>query len=108
MDRGTALLGIACAVQIATYACFFNLTPLLPVIGSDLGLDAGALGALIGVGGIIALLVQLPAGSGGDAYGRKPFFALGMLLLLVALALRWQAYHPVPLLLAQMMAGASL
>jgi len=108
MDRSTALLGIACAVQIATYACFFNLTPLLPLVGSDLGLDAGALGALIGVGGIVALLVQLPAGTGGDAIGRKPFFALGMLLVLVALGLRWQAQNPVLLLLAQVMAGAAL
>ncbi len=108
MDRNTELLGIACAVQIATYASFFNLTPLLPRVGADLGLDAGALGALIGVGGIVALLVQLPAGSGGDAYGRKPFFALGMLLILVGLALRWQATQPALLLLGQVVAGAAL
>jgi MFS family permease len=99
---------VACAVQIATYGCFFNLTPLLPIVGSDLGLDAGALGALVGVGGIVALLVQLPAGSGGDAFGRRPFFALGMVLLLLALALRWQADHPATLLLAQVLAGAAL
>jgi MFS family permease len=99
---------IACAVQIATYACFFNLTPLLPRVGSDLGLDAGALGALFGVGGIVALLAQLPAGSGGDAFGRRPFFALGMVLLLIALALRWQADHPALLLAAQVAAGGAL
>ncbi len=102
------LLTIACALQIATYGCFFNLTPLLPQVGNDLGLDAGALGALIGVGGIVALVVQLPAGTGGDAIGRRPFFALGMLLLLVTLALRWQARGPALLLLAQVAAGAAL
>jgi predicted MFS family arabinose efflux permease len=95
-------------VQIATYASFFNITPLLPEVGTDLGLDAGALGALIGVGGIVALLVQLPAGSGGDTYGRRPFFAFGMLLALIALGLRWQAQSALALLLAQIAAGASL
>jgi predicted MFS family arabinose efflux permease len=102
------LLMMACAVQIATYACFFNLTPLLPQVGNDLGLDAGALGALIGIGGIVALVVQLPAGTGGDAVGRRPFFALGMVLLLVTLALRWRAQGPALLLLAQVAAGAAL
>jgi predicted MFS family arabinose efflux permease len=77
-------------------------------MGLDLGLDAGALGALIGVGGIVALLVQLPAGSGGDAFGRRPFFALGMVLVLIALALRSQAQQPHVLLLAQVAAGAAL
>jgi MFS family permease len=95
-------------VQIATYASFFNITPLLPEVGTDLGLDAGALGALIGVGGIVALLVQLPAGSGGDTYGRGPFFAFGMLLALLALGLRWQAQSALALLLAHIAAGASL
>jgi MFS family permease len=108
MDRGAALLGVACAVQIATYACFFNLQPLLPLVGADLNLDAGALGALVGVGGIVGLLVQLPAGSGGDTVGRRPFFALGMLLLLSASLLRWQAYSALALLAAQVLAGAAL
>ena len=103
-----SLLVTACLVQIATYACFFNVTPFLPQVGLDLGLDAGALGALIGAGGIVALLVQLPAGTGGDLYGRRPFFALGMLLALVGLALRSQAEHPIVLLLAQIATGAAL
>ncbi len=103
-----SLLATACAVQIATYACFFNITPFLPEVGLDLGLDAGALGVLFGVGGIVALLVQLPAGTGGDLYGRRPFFALGMLLALVGLALRSQAEHPLVLLLAQIATGAAL
>jgi predicted MFS family arabinose efflux permease len=80
----------------------------LPQVGLDLGLDAGELGALIGVGGIVALLVQLPAGSGGDAFGRRPFFALGMILVLVALAVRSQAQQPIVLLASQVAAGAAL
>ncbi|HET6318788.1 MAG TPA: MFS transporter [Chloroflexota bacterium] len=103
-----SLLATACAVQIAAYSCFFNLTPFLPRVGLDLELDAGALGALVGVGGIVALLAQLPAGTGGDVHGRRPFFALGMLLALVGLALRSQAEHPLVLLLSQMALGAAL
>jgi len=109
LQRGTnVLLVTACAVQVATYASFFNITPLLPQVGQDLGLDAGALGALIGIGGIVALLVQLPAGTLADTYGRRPFFALGMVLSLLALWLRWQAQDALALLLAQVAAGASL
>jgi MFS family permease len=93
---------------MVTYASFFNLTPLYPRVGADLGLDAGALGALVGLGGIVALLVQLPAGSGADALGRRPFFAAGMLLLLLSLALRWQTEHPLQFLAAQIAAGAAL
>ncbi|HEV7662514.1 MAG TPA: MFS transporter [Chloroflexota bacterium] len=106
--RDAVLLACACAVQIATYGCFFNLTPLYPAVGRDLGLDPGTLGVLVGVGGIVALLSQLPAGSGGDTYGRRPFFAAGMVCLLVCLLLRWQATQPAVLLIAQLAAGAAL
>lgn len=106
--RDWVLLACACAVQIATYGCFFNLTPLYPAVGRDLGLDSGALGILVGAGGIVALLSQLPAGSGGDTYGRRPFFAAGMVCLLVSLVLRWLTYEPVLLLVAQLAAGAAL
>jgi predicted MFS family arabinose efflux permease len=105
-ERSTLI--VACLLQIVTYACFFNLTPLYPQVGHDLRLDAGALGALVGVGGIVALLVQLPSGSGGDRYGRRPFFALGMVLLLVSLLIRWQTQHALLLLLSQIAAGAAL
>jgi MFS transporter, DHA1 family, chloramphenicol resistance protein len=113
LTRGTqrpsaALLGTACAVQVAAYASFFNLTPLFPEVGADLGMDAGALGALVGFGGIVALLAQVPAGNGGDRYGRRPFFAVGLLLALLGLLLRWQAYAPATLLLGQVAAGAAL
>ena len=94
-----ALLATACAVQVAAYASFFNLTPLFPEVGADLGMDAGALGALVGFGGIVSLLAQLPAGSGGDTFGRRPFFAVGLVLACLGLLLRWQAYAPVTLLL---------
>src|SRR4051794_10960368 len=106
--RDGVLLACACAVQIATYGCFFNLTPLYPEVGRDLGLDPGRLGALVGVGGIVALITQLPAGSGGDRYGRRPFFAVGMVCLMVSLLLRWQAKQPATLLVAQIAAGAAL
>ncbi|MDQ3809998.1 MAG: MFS transporter, partial [Chloroflexota bacterium] len=96
-----ALLATACAVQVATYATYFNITPLAPRVAGELGLDAGALGALIGTGGIVALVLQVPAGSGGDAYGRRRFFAGGMLLLILALGLRWAAHGSVLLLCAQ-------
>jgi predicted MFS family arabinose efflux permease len=94
--------------QFVTYACFFNLTPLYPAVGQDLGLDAGALGALIGIGGAVAVLVQVPAGSGGDAIGRRPFFGAAMVLLLLGQLARWQAQSATALLVAQVLAGAAL
>jgi DHA1 family bicyclomycin/chloramphenicol resistance-like MFS transporter len=93
--------------QFVTYACFFNLTPLYPQIAQDLGLDPGALGTLIGVGGIVSLLAQVPGGSGGDRWGRRPFFALAMGLLLLSQLARWQAYTPAALLLGQVLGGAA-
>lgn len=106
--RPTVLLIAACAVQIATYGTYFNLTPLYPSVGRDLHVDPGTLGILVGAGGIVSLLIQLPAGSGGDAYGRRPFFAAGMVCLAFALLLRWQTVNPLMLLIAQLGAGAAL
>ena len=108
VSRDWTLISCACAIQVATYACFFNLTPLYPQVAGELGMDAGALGALVGMGGIVALLTQLPAGSGGDTFGRGPFFAGGMVCLLAALGLRWQAHAPAALLTGQLFAGAAL
>jgi predicted MFS family arabinose efflux permease len=101
------LLFTAGLFQFATYACFFNLTPLYPQVGRDLGVDAGALGTLVGTGGLVALLVQIPAGSGGDRWGRRPFFVLAMLLLVLSQLGRWQAQLPATLLLAQILGGAA-
>jgi DHA2 family methylenomycin A resistance protein-like MFS transporter len=70
--------------------------------------DAGTLGALIGIGGAVAVLVQVPAGSGGDAWGRRPFFGAAMLLLLLGQLARWQAQSATALLIAQVLAGAAL
>lgn len=102
------LVACACAVQVATYGCYFNLTPLYPSVSQDLHLDPGSLGVLVGAGGIVALLSQLPAGSGGDTYGRRPFFAAGMVCLVLALLLRWQTTGPLMLLVGQLLAGAAL
>jgi predicted MFS family arabinose efflux permease len=93
--------------QFVTYACFFNLTPLYPQVAQDLGLDPGALGSLIGVGGIVSLLAQIPGGSGGDRWGRRPFFALAMSLLLLSQLARWQAHTPTILLLGQILGGGA-
>jgi predicted MFS family arabinose efflux permease len=93
--------------QFVTYACFFNITPLNPQIARDLGLDAGALGSLVGVGGIVSLLAQIPGGSGGDRWGRRPFFAAALGLLLLSQLARWQAATPAVLLLAQILGGAA-
>ena len=93
--------------QFITYACFFNLTPLYPQVALDLGVDAAALGSLIGVGGLVALLAQIPGGSGGDRWGRRPFFALALGLLSLSQLARWQAQTPPVLLLAQILGGAA-
>ncbi len=93
--------------QFVTYACFFNLTPLYPEIAGDLGLDAGALGSLVGIGGIVSLLAQVPGGSGGDRWGRRPFFAIALGLLLLSQLARWQASTPTVLLAAQVLGGAA-
>ena len=55
----------------------------------------------------MALLVQVPAGSSGDRWGRRPFFALAMLLLVLSQLARWQAQAPAILLLAQILGGAA-
>ncbi|MBV9896423.1 MAG: MFS transporter [Chloroflexi bacterium] len=93
--------------QFVTYACFFNLTPLYPEVASDLGVDAGALGGLVGIGGIVSLLAQVPGGSGGDRWGRRPFFAVALGLLLLSQLARWQATTPTVLLAAQVLGGAA-
>ncbi|HEY2595668.1 MAG TPA: MFS transporter, partial [Chloroflexota bacterium] len=101
------LLLAAGLFQFVTYACYFNLTPLYPEVSRDLGLDAGALGTLIGLGGIVSVLVQVPAGSGGDRWGRRPFFALAMLMLALSQLARWQSFVPSTLLLAQLLGGGA-
>ncbi|HEY1294328.1 MAG TPA: MFS transporter [Chloroflexota bacterium] len=93
--------------QFVTYACYFNLTPLNPQVSRDLGLDAGELGTLVGLGGIVSVLVQVPAGSGGDRWGRRPFFALAMLMLAASQLARWQSYAPSTLLIAQILGGGA-
>ena len=65
------------------------------------------LGALVGVGGVVSLLVQVPGGSGGDRWGRRPFFAAAMLLLALSQLTRWQAVAPPIFLLAQILGGAA-
>jgi predicted MFS family arabinose efflux permease len=54
------------------------------------------------------VLLQVPAGSGGDTWGRRPFFGAAMVLLLVAQLARWQARDAAVLLVAQLLAGAAL
>jgi predicted MFS family arabinose efflux permease len=76
-------------------------------VSRDLGLDAGALGTLVGLGGIVSVLVQVPAGSGGDRWGRRPFFALAMLMLALSQLMRWQSYAPSTLLVAQVLGGGA-
>jgi DHA2 family methylenomycin A resistance protein-like MFS transporter len=71
-------------------------------------LDPGELGALVGIGGAVAVLVQVPAGSGGDAWGRRPFFGAAMVLLVLGQLARWQAQSATALLTAQILAGAAL
>lgn len=93
--------------QFVTYACYFNLTPVYPEVARDLGVDAGVLGALVGVGGIVSLLVQVPGGSGGDRWGRRPFFAAAMVLLVLTQLARWQAVAPPIFLLAQVLGGTA-
>ena len=101
------MLFAAAVFQFVTYALFFNLTPLNPEVGRDLNLDAGALGTLVGIGGIASVLVQVPGGSGGDRWGRRPFFVVAMLLLAGSQIARWQAFQPATLLVAQILGGAA-
>jgi predicted MFS family arabinose efflux permease len=63
---------------------------------------------LVGIGGAVAVLVQVPAGSGGDLWGRRPFFGAAMLLLVLGQLARWQAQSATALLTAQILAGAAL
>ena len=74
-------------------------------MASDLQVDAGTLGALVGAGGVISLLVQVPGGSGGDRWGRRPFFAAAMVLLVASQIARWLAVAPPVLLVAQLLGG---
>ena len=53
------------------------------------------------------MLVQVPAGSGGDRWGRRPFFALAMLMLALSQLTRWQSTTPSMLLLAQVLGGGA-
>jgi MFS family permease len=57
---------------------------------------------------MVAVVVQVPAGSGGDALGRRPFFGAAMLLLVLGQVARWQAHSAIELLVAQVLAGAAL
>lgn len=70
-------------------------------------MDAGALGSLVGLGGIVSLLAQVPGGSGGDRWGRRPFFGVALVLLLLSQLARWQATTPAMLLAAQVLGGAA-
>jgi predicted MFS family arabinose efflux permease len=101
------LLVTAALFQFVTYACYYDLTPLYPEISRDLGVDAGTLGSIVGAGGIVSVLMQVPAGSGGDRWGRRPFFATAMVLLVVSQVARWLADAPLTLLAAQVLAGAA-
>jgi len=76
-------------------------------VGRDLALDAGTLGTLVGLGGIVAVLVQIPAGASGDRWGRRPFFALALVLLIASQVTRSVAQTPAVLLAAQVLGGAA-
>jgi predicted MFS family arabinose efflux permease len=56
------------------------------------------------------VLVQVPGGSGGDRWGRRPFFAMAMVLLALSQVGRWLASGaagPAILLVAQILGGAA-
>ena len=94
--------------SFTTYFCFQNLTPLYPVVAHDLAMNAGSLGALVGVASLISVLFQLPLGLGSDRLGRRPFMIGGLLLLVVSQLLRARAEGPLEFGLAQAVAGVSL
>jgi len=55
----------------------------------------------------VSVLVQVPAGSGGDRWGRRPFFALAMLMLALSQLARWQSTTAPMLLAAQVLGGGA-
>lgn len=88
-----------------TYICFQNLTPLYPTVARDLGVDAGSLGALVGIASVVSLLLQVPLGVAGDRIGRRPFMVLGLLAASACQVLRWRAGSGWEFGLAQAFAG---
>jgi MFS family permease len=56
---------------------------------------------------VVSLLVQVPAGTSGDRWGRRPFFGGALVLLALSQVGRWQAQAPATFLLAQIVGGAA-
>jgi predicted MFS family arabinose efflux permease len=77
--------GLCCAANTFGY---WQLVPLLPTVGHDLGLRADSLGLLWGLGPGFSGILMLPAGIAMDRFGRRPFLVVGTGVTVVALVAR--------------------
>ena len=61
-------------------------TVLLPLLGADLGLDAGAIGFVVAVSALVDVALFYPAGILMDSYGRRATAVPSSILFVLALA----------------------
>lgn len=80
---------VALATVGTNFIGLFGLTPLYPEVTHDLHVTADVFGGFVLVQGAISTLIQIPAGSLSDRFGRRPMILIGIAFMVVGQALRW-------------------
>ncbi|HEU4963221.1 MAG TPA: MFS transporter [Bacilli bacterium] len=74
---------LICGLAFCYFFAFDAFDSVLALYGKELGQSAFFIGSVLGVGNALRMVLAVPMGHLGDAYGRK-WFALGILLVLGA------------------------
>ena len=78
------LMLICCGVTFCCYMAAFMRLPVVPLHAHALGVDTGRIGVINATFFLMAGLLSLPLGMGGDRWGRKRVAAVGLLTLAAA------------------------
>jgi multidrug resistance protein len=76
-----------CALILVNQLGFGIITPVLPGYARSFGLDASAVGLVIGIYGFARFLANVPAGQLAERRGRRPVLIVGTIITSVASAL---------------------
>jgi MFS transporter, ACS family, D-galactonate transporter len=105
IPRESLLLGFALFLVVSATNI---LTPLLPDIRKDFGINIATAGLIVGSYGLARLVTDLPAGWVIDAVGHVRVSILGLALLIVACLVGWSSTTVEMLIAARIGAGVAV
>lgn len=94
-----------CLLILVNQIGFGIITPVLPSYARSFGLDASAVGLVIGIYGLARFLANVPAGQLAERRGRRPVLIIGTCITSVASALMATAANLPQLLAYRLLAG---